>query len=339
MKERSVTHLRQSAALGRVIRQDPPSTLGVSTWRLIREAIQADKNTEALELLEYARSVDKTLLEALFSYRSELVGYVRESLGEQPAEDIRARFVPSLNEFLAKTPGVDLRLTTDTTSDAAAGGWDQVRQAIVEDDKARAVDLLDRACLIDRTLLDGLISHLDDLIAFMATNLGEEAAFKLIKRRYFPRVKDFLARTPGTLEAMQREVENQRGHHAELEVVEEEDRYVVHLDPCGTGGRLRRNKAVARTKEAHPWSWGKTDMPYYCSHCTLMWEIIPIEERGYPISVFLPPKADGDKCVHLYYKRPELIPEEYFTRVGKTKPKQFDTVAGEDKAQSEKPPE
>jgi hypothetical protein len=154
----------------------------------------------------------------------------------------------------------------------------------------------------------------------MTSTLGEDAAFKLVKRRYFPRVRDFLARTPGTLEAMQREVENQRGHHAELEIVEETDRYVVYLDPCGTGGRLRRNKAVARTQEGHPWSWGKKDVPYYCSHCSLMWEIIPIEERGYPISVFLPPKADTDKCVHLYYKSPELIPEEYFTRVGKVKP-------------------
>jgi len=27
-----------------------------------------------------------------------------------------------------------------------------------------------------------------------------------------------------------------------------------------------------------------------------------------------------DPCVHLFYKKPELIPEEYFKRVGKTKP-------------------
>lgn len=332
-----MTNLRYHERLGRSIRQDPPSTLGVSTWKLIREATDAGKRDDALELLEYARTVDKTLLEALFSYRAELIGYVREALGDAQAETLRVGFLPALNGFLAKTPGVEFRLTRDDTSDVGAALWADVRAAIDKGEKARALSLLDAACLFDRTLLDGLISHIDDLIAFMTGALGEEAAFRLIKRRYFPRVRDFLARTPGTLEAMQREVENQRGHHAELEVIEEPDRYVVHLDPCGTGGRLRRNKDVARTQEGHAWSWGKKDVPYYCSHCSLMWEIIPIEERGYPISVFLPPKADGDKCVHLYYKKPELIPEEYFTRVGKVKPTFGQPAGGEAGAKSKEP--
>ena len=47
-------------------------------------------------------------------------------------------------------------------------------------------------------------------------------------------------------------------------------------------------------------------------------EILPIEMRGYPICVTQYSDRPEDPCVHLYYKRPELIPDEYFTRIGKT---------------------
>jgi len=50
-----------------------------------------------------------------------------------------------------------------------------------------------------------------------------------------------------------------------------------------------------------------------------MLDIIPIELRGYPIRITIPGDKPEDPCIHLFYKKPELIPEDYFTRVGKTK--------------------
>jgi hypothetical protein len=207
----------------------------------------------------------------------------------------------------------------DPVDEIGVSTWQLVRDAIREGRAEDALELLDYGCQIDKNLLDTLISYLDDALTFMAQTLGEEEAFEFVRRRYTPRVIDFLERNPDALSAMQQEVENQRGHFADVTVTEDEEKYTVRLDPCGTGGRLRRTKDVARTKEAHPWSWNKKDVPYYCAHCTMMWEIIPIEQRGHPIAVFLPPEQDDDPCLHLYYKNPEDIPAEYFERVGKRK--------------------
>jgi hypothetical protein len=211
------------------------------------------------------------------------------------------------------------KIRTDPPDQLGVPTWDLVKEAVREGRVDDALELLDYGCEIDKMLLDTLISYLDDALTFMAQTMGEDAAFEFVRRRYAPRVADMLAKAPDALSAMQREVENQRGHFAEIVVTEDDEKYTVTLDPCGTGGRLRRTKDVARTQEPHPWSWGKSGVPYYCAHCTMMWEILPIEERGYPISVFLPPEQDQDACVHLYYKRPEDIPEKYFDRVGKRK--------------------
>ncbi len=109
------------------------------------------------------------------------------------------------------------------------------------------------------------------------------------------------------------------GREGAIWVIEEADRYRIVLDPCGSGGRMRKTELFGVTKKTYPWSWNKSGVPYYCIHCAVMWEIIPIELRGYPIRINLCPDRSEDPCVHLFYKRPQLIPEEYFTRVGKIK--------------------
>lgn len=122
----------------------------------------------------------------------------------------------------------------------------------------------------------------------------------------------------------------------EISVTEDEEKFTIVMDPCGSGGRMRRGDTkdgtpsrlgppydFGVTKEAHPWSWGRKDVPYYCTHCAVN-EILPIEWGGSPLWVtdFNP---DASKpCLWQFYKKPELIPEKYWTRVGKTKPDSFD---------------
>lgn len=219
---------------------------------------------------------------------------------------------------LEKSEALGRKIRQDDPAELAIPTWTLVREAIQSGRSDAALDFLEYGCAIDKALSDGLVAFIDELLTHLAT-LGEEEVYKFIRKRYYPRVQDWLARTPGVEESLQREVENQRGHYGNVKVTEETDRYVVRCDPCGTGGRLRRVKNVEVTKKAYPWSWGKAGIPYYCTHCSVMWEIIPIELRGYPIAIFLPGDKPEDPCLHLYYKKPELIPEEYFTMVGKTK--------------------
>lgn len=117
-----------------------------------------------------------------------------------------------------------------------------------------------------------------------------------------------------------------------VEVIEEEDRYTIKVDPCGSGGRMRRGDPVdgtpsrlgppydfGTTQAAHDWSWGKKDVPYYCVHCALN-EILPMEWGGHPLWVTGYDEDAGKPCRWYFYKRAELMPEEVYTRVGRKKP-------------------
>ena len=115
-------------------------------------------------------------------------------------------------------------------------------------------------------------------------------------------------------------------------VIEEQDRYIIRMDPCGSSGRMRRGDPVdgtpsrleapynfGVTKEAHDWSWGQAGVPYYCLHCAVN-KILPMEWDGHPLWV-MDYDTDPEKpCQWCFYKSFDLIPEHYYTRLGFKKP-------------------
>jgi hypothetical protein len=114
-----------------------------------------------------------------------------------------------------------------------------------------------------------------------------------------------------------------------------EDRVRVTAEiaaPCGSGGRMRLGDPLdgtpsrlgepyrfGQTRSAHPWSWGRRDVPYYCVHCALN-EILPMEWGGHPLWVTDYRGDAREPCCWHFYRSAELIPEEYYTRVGRKKP-------------------
>ncbi len=113
-----------------------------------------------------------------------------------------------------------------------------------------------------------------------------------------------------------------------IEIIEDEDRISIKMDPCGSGGRMRRGDSVngtpsrflppynfGITKEPHWWCWNQKGVPYYCVHCAIN-EILPIEWGGYPLWVTGYSDNADDPCYWHFYKKPELIPETYYTRLG-----------------------
>ena len=203
--------------------------------------------------------------------------------------------------------------------------WDLIARAIKEKKTEEALDLLEYARGETRRDNDGLVSFTEIVLSYLP-KFGEQEVFKVITERSLPKIKEFLSVTHGVEETLIRLTEAQRGHHAEFVVTEEPDRYVVRYDPCGSGGRLKRLRPVGVTSKPYPWSWGKAGVPYYCCHCCIQWEIIGIELQGSPIRITLPGDRPEDPCTHLYYKKPEFIPEEYYTRVGKKKGAKSESV-------------
>lgn len=196
--------------------------------------------------------------------------------------------------------------------------WMSAEEAIRAGNVAEALKYVKEAQGESEKNNDTMTSFVEQVLTHLA-GIREEEVEKIIRSRYYQPVVDFIASTHTVEESLRKCIQSQRRHQAQFALAEEQDRYVVRYDPCGTGARLRRARNVGVTKKAYPWSWGKAGIPYYCSHCCIHFEILPIELQGYPVRITLMGERPEDPCVHLFYKKPELIPEEYFTRVGKTK--------------------
>ena len=125
----------------------------------------------------------------------------------------------------------------------------------------------------------------------------------------------------------------------DMEFFEEDDRFGVRFAPCGSGGRTFTGDAVEGTpprtdapyswgvlEEEHDWAWRKKGVCYYCAHCCVILEQMPIDAFGYPVRVVEPPvrgQEGDDRCTWFMYKDPTQVPEHYYQRVGREKPSKF----------------
>lgn len=220
---------------------------------------------------------------------------------------------------LEESEALQRKIRRDDAPDLGIPTWVLTCEAIQAGRVDDALKFIEYDVSENRAMHEGLASMLSDVLAHLAS-FGEEEVEKVWRRRYHDRIRNWLKVTPGVEESLQLFTEFQRGLSSNLTVTEEADRYVVTCDPCGSGGRLKRTERNV-TKKPYPWSWGKSGVPYYCTHCCIAYEIIPTELQGYPLKILLVPEKLGDPCIHLHYKIPQLIPEKYFTRIGKTKTK------------------
>jgi hypothetical protein len=220
---------------------------------------------------------------------------------------------------LEESEALQRKIRQDDLTELAIPTWTLAREAIQTGRIEEALDFLQYGCTESKAIHDSYVSLIDSLLAIIAAHSGEEMIMKLFREFFSAMVREWLSTTPGLEETLHRCAELQRSHFSNFTIVEEPDRYVMRFDPCGSGGRLRRTKSAATTKKAYPCSWNKSGIPYYCIHCCLIWEIMPIELRGYPLCNPLIGERPEDPCIRLFYKKPELIPEEYFIRIGMTK--------------------
>lgn len=180
------------------------------------------------------------------------------------------------------------------------------------------------------------------LLTVFRDALGEERmdhVFRTTQGRWLAeRYARFGEMTPE--ESFQLTVEGMRGHYCgrlrdgRVEVAEDDEKWVMSFDPCGTGGRMRRGDsasgqtprhkppfAFAVTESAHDWSWNRKGVCLYCAHCAVVNEILPIETTGAPMRVTDYPDDADRPCRWTIYKRPELVPDEVYSRVGKKRPR------------------
>jgi hypothetical protein len=110
-----------------------------------------------------------------------------------------------------------------------------------------------------------------------------------------------------------------------MSIKEDEKKFTFIQDPCGSGGRLLRERAYAlprgflKIKNAHAMTLQRSNFPSWCAHCMVWNGIMMIEWLGFPQWVFEPPKDADDPCVFHIYKNIDDIPEDYYKKLGKIK--------------------
>ncbi|MFC1917381.1 hypothetical protein ACFLXH_01855 [Chloroflexota bacterium] len=230
---------------------------------------------------------------------------------------------------LEKSNGLGRLIRQDNLDELGISTWTKIKEAIQAEKYQEALSLVDYLNPEGKRLHDVLCDSIWASETYIADNLGEEALYQSLRQTAEPHYKGLQKLTPEEYMLLRAESERAQrsgpGEMGDICVTEEKDRYVISLDPCGSGGRMRREGRLAppynygKTKKAHPWSWSKKDVPYYCLHCCIWSEIMPTEWFGYPSRITAYSDDPDAPCAFYIYKKPELIPEEYFTRIGKKK--------------------
>lgn len=172
------------------------------------------------------------------------------------------------------------------------------------------------------------INWVTSLLSFIGRRLGEPAVEEALRdfgeRFIRPRRAAFAGveprkRVEGIVRAM-------KANEGTVEVSEDDEKFVLSFR-CGSGGRLIDEGAYGPPKDylmlrqKGPVTFGRDELPAYCAHCSVNNEIQAIEWEGRPTMVEFPPTGPGERCVHWVFKEGADVPEEFYRRLGKEKPR------------------
>lgn len=356
--------LKYNPLLRRKSRIESWEAQGVSSLEQTRQAIRDSSPTEALEMFECYVAEMRWLYDGYLAWVRDWVTSIGQREGAQlwdylarahlhleqmamptlPAE-IAEQVVAATESGVTfdqqagyRRPETDTVLPASRWMDIGVDAEIEFRLELNLGQQARALALLERVHREHKPVHDAYSDLLWLWMTMIAERWGEEAMFELMiasGRRL---------RTPGIEALPGIPIEEQvrmmagamRGHRSgpgeegDIRVLEDDEKYVIEFDACGSGGRMRRTGEIdhlpprheapfnlGSTRKSSPMSWNRPGVPYYCTHCAAYSEILSTDLIGYPsrVTLFNP---DGAKaCAWAFYKDPGSIPEEYFTRIGR----------------------
>jgi hypothetical protein len=204
---------------------------------------------------------------------------------------------------------------------------DLVLEAIDSGDKEKAKNLAERMYKEFNFLHDGYMFWVTGLLTHIYKNYGIDAVEKAEREAHT--IEGRTVFKPPEKTDIRSFVEHLasglRGHLQPIEIREDDEKISLTMQPCGSGERIIQKGGyspevgLATVKEPHNITWGMKDFPIYCVHCPVM-EILSIESTGNfgAVHIVSEPIKHGS-CQFVFYKDPAKIPEEFYTRIGKSK--------------------
>jgi hypothetical protein len=295
--------LVHSEVLGRVIRQDGIATLGTSTQTLVGQALDDGDWELAGELVSYFWEEMWRIGEALFCWLEDIVDFQLERSGG-----------------VAGGAGLGSVLTGGLAAfDPASGDRDRALRACAAGDRTQAREATELMRVRWAALHDAYVAWIQDLIGGIADRHGEPAVLESLTRTYdllwARRYEAWDSMAP--IERLQLSVEGMRGHlsgrgrRGDVGILEEADRFVMILDPCGSCGVLRRGDPEsgrppanpAGTQEEHPWAWSRRGVGWYAVHSAIVMEYLPVQAGLTPLRPMLGCDRDGPCRWYVYKDR------------------------------------
>jgi hypothetical protein len=223
--------------------------------------------------------------------------------------------------------------TDEELTEMSRPTMDRVIEAIDGGDLEGAKRLCEEMKHEWRFLHDMMVDGIAASMTWVKENCGEEAvgeSQKWAMERYWKRSVEAIDARPRK-EIVQLLAATWRAHSTSgvgqnpgaFEIEEDDEKVTFRMNPCGSGQRLWRNRryegenGYAVMEEQHDWAYNRKGFPIYCTHCTFMNEMLPIQWIGYPVYPSHPPgDFDHDPCTWYWYKDPADIPDEHWERYG-----------------------
>ena len=206
---------------------------------------------------------------------------------------------------------------------------DLVLEAIDAGDKKKAKELAQRMYREFNFLHDGYGIWVSGLQTYIYKRLGIDALEEAEREAHTIEAKSVFKPIEQTdlRSLVEHLASGLRGHLQPITIVEDDEKVSLTMQPCGSGERIiqrgdyKPEIGLATVKDPHPITWGMKDFPIYCVHCPVM-EMLQIEATGAfgACHIVAEPIYSGS-CQFVFYKNPADIPEEFYTRIGKKKPK------------------
>lgn len=207
---------------------------------------------------------------------------------------------------------------------------DVLLDAIDRGDKEAASGLAQRMFNEFLSMHDGYRNWVAALLSEVGRRDGDEALGAVMHTSvaawWLPNLETMSARTDDRRAQTKMFVAGLRGHLQPIEVDEDDERVILRMTPCGSGGRLLLegkydgDGALLTIRKGSRMTYGRDDFPVYCAHEALM-ERINIERDGRPLVVVEPsPDLGTEPCSFIIYKDPDAVPPSYYARIGLATP-------------------
>jgi hypothetical protein len=286
--------IEHNKILGRMLRMDDLETLGVASQTLAEEAIRAGNIDEAISLVDYFHQEMSIMHNIMITWLTDMMRYIINRGGNADnAGDLSISLMETWRTFPL---GENLKQRCEAAC----------RDSLAEDgtpnpaNVTEAINLLDRMRLEFKNPHDVLVAWAQNLLTYIAETWGEEAVLASILETHQSiwgdRYANWHKMTPH--EKLALTVEGMRGGHfsgdsrrGDMTLIDQGDRYKMVMELCGSGGVLRRGDPETGrpphpvgdrgvNKEPHLWTWQKTGIHWYCTHCCIAKEWLPGHETG-----------------------------------------------------------